>query len=225
MTTREELRSMIRLRLGDIAETPTLSDDQINQWIDDGLREYAIHFPRLSELHISCSAAVREYVLDGRTDESGITINGARMILGVEYPYGKHPPQTLLRRSEQDGRGFLGENVYDVRNGLSITLVLGPLPGGTETMGVQVACDYPVLTLDTDEILIPARHLELIVLSTRWMALQELATTEALDPSPTGVILSGLSSMLSRAREDYQSRLDEYLKQHSSGGEMVCWGD
>lgn len=223
MTTRVEIRAMIRNRLGDLATTPVLSDDQINQWIDDSLREYSIHFPRLAELHITCSAAVRTYIVDGRTDESGNTIGGAQSILSVEYPYGEEPPRFLLRRGELDGRGFLGKNVYDVRTGSSLTLVLGPLPAGAETIGLQVACDHPVLALDTSETTAPERHLELVILFSRWLALQELATTEAIDPSPTGVILSGLSTMLSRAREDYESRLEEYLLCDSPGGEIIKW--
>lgn len=223
MTTRAELRTMIRLRLGDTAETPALTDDQLNQWIDDSLREYSIHFPRLAELHITCSAAVREYVVDGRTDESGITISGAQSILRVEYPYGKEPPQFLLRRSALDGRGFLGENVYDVHLGSSLTLVLALTPVGTETIGVQVSCDHPSLALEASETTAPERHLELLILFVRLLALQELATTEALDPSPTGVILSGLSTLLSRGREEYESRLEEYLLCESPGGEITRW--
>ncbi len=224
MTNREELRTMIRLRLGDMAETPILTDEQVNQWINDSIREYSIHFPRQTELRIPCLALVREYGLEGKTDESGVEAKGVRQVLRVEYPLGEDPPQILLRRSELDGRGFQEENVYDVRANPPLTLVLGPLPKGTETLGVHISCDYPALSLDTDIPTLPDRRLELIVLFTRLLALQELAATEAIDPSPTGVILTGLSTMLARAREDYESQLAEYQKSDSPGGVITRWG-
>ncbi len=225
MTTRIELRTMIRNRLGDLAETPVLTDDQINQWINDSIREYSIHFPRPTELHIACSGSIREYSVNGRTDESGAIISGVRSILRVDYPYGEDPPQILLRRSELDGRGFFGEKVYEARASPQMTLVLGPLPDGTETIGVQATCDHPLLTLDASGTTLPAHHLELIILFTRLLALQELAATEATDPSPTGVILTGLSTMLSRAREDYETRLAQYLRNDSPGSLITSWGD
>jgi hypothetical protein len=223
MTTREDLRTMIRLRLGDIAETPVLTDDQINQWIDNSIREYSIHFPRHAELHIPCVASVRDYAVDGRTDESGAEVSGARAILRVEYPLGEDPPQILLRHSELDGRGFCDENVYDVRANPALTLLLGSSPRGTETIGVQITCDHPALSLDADILTLPDHHLELVVLFTRLLALQELAATEAIDPSPTGVILTGLSTMLARAREDYETKLAEYINNDSLGGEIIRW--
>jgi hypothetical protein len=224
MTTRENLRTMIRLRLGDITETPILTDDQINQWIDDSVREYSIHFPRPAELHIVCSESNREYAVNGKIDESGKTVCGARAILKVEYPHGEDPPKFLLRRRELDGRGFYGENVYDVRADPSMSLLIGPLPTGTEMLAIQLTCDHPPLSLDTDRLTLPDRHLELIILFARLLALQELAVTEATDPSPTGVILTGLSTMLARAREDYESKLTEYINNDSTGGLIIGWG-
>jgi len=223
MTTREDLRTIIRLRLGDVAETPILSNDQLDQWINDSLREYSVHFPRLAELHIVCSASVREYTINGRTDESGVTIAGAKSILRVEYPTGMQPPQVLVQRSELDGRGFCGENVYDVRQSPELTLVLGAEPVSSQTIAIQLSCDYPSLTLDAAEISAPERHLELLILFPRLLALQELATTEAIDPSPTGVILSGLSTMLSRAREEYDTKLADYLRIQSPGSQATGW--
>ncbi|MBN1537538.1 MAG: hypothetical protein JW908_12445 [Anaerolineales bacterium] len=225
MTTREDLRTMIRLRLGDLGETPVLTDEQINQWINDSIREYSMHFPRLSELQIECSASVREYSINGEIDESGKIINSAKAILCVEYPMNQEPPKSLLRRHEWDRRGFLGKHVYDVRSDPAMTLVLGLLPNGTETIGVLLTCDHPVLTLDTDVTTVPDRHLELILIYSRLLALQELAATEAIQPSPTGVVLSGLASMLTRTQNDYQTRLKQYILSNSQGGQRIGWGN
>jgi hypothetical protein len=225
MTTREELREIIRMRLGDLAETPVLTDDQINQWINDAIREYGIHFPRRAELHITCLEGVREYALNGRTDESGLTSSGTRHVLRVEYPYNEDPPQILIRRSELDTGGFLGEKVYDVRDSPEMILVIGLAPQGTETIAAQLACDHPLLDQDTSVTTLPDQHLELIILFVRLLALQELAATEASDPSPTGVILTGLASMVSRAQEEYAARLAEYRLSSSPGSRTTGWDE
>lgn len=224
MTNRGELRTMVRMRLGDIAEAPILTDTQLNQWINDSIREYSVHFPRQAELRFACSAGEREYTLDGRTDESGEMVLGTQAVWRVAYLIGENPPQILLRRSELDGRGFSGELVYDVQQSPQFTLILGPLPRGTETIGVIVLCDHPLLDQDTDVLSLPEHHLELVILFIRLLALQELAASEACDPSSTGVILTGLTTMLSHAKDDYTTTLAMYQKRSSPGGFMTSWG-
>lgn len=222
MVNRQELRTMIRLRLGDVAETPVLTDAQLNQWINDSIREYSNHFPRLAEVHIACSAGVREYSLNGRMDESGVAVSGADAVLRVEYPLGEKPPRILLRRSEMDSR-FIGKNCYNLRNDLPVTLVLGSVPKGMEVLSVWITCAHSLLAQDADEISLPEHHLELIILFTRLLALQELAMGEAVDPSPTGVILTGLNSMAARAKQDYETTLAVYINCSSPGGSISKW--
>ncbi len=63
MTTyyRIDLRTLCRRRLGDLTTPYKWSDEQINQFINDAIADYSMHFPRVQTQTISCSDDTREY--------------------------------------------------------------------------------------------------------------------------------------------------------------------
>jgi len=48
--TRQDLRDLCRRRLGDETVPYKWSDLQVNQWINDAIADYSVHFPRTSPL-------------------------------------------------------------------------------------------------------------------------------------------------------------------------------
>ncbi|GAH04377.1 unnamed protein product, partial [marine sediment metagenome] len=85
---RYELRALCRRRLGDLTSPYTWSDDQVNQWINDAIAAYSIHFPRHRSTTIACSDDDRSYQMPA----------GTISIISVEYPDGNDPPTYLYQR-------------------------------------------------------------------------------------------------------------------------------
>src|SRR5512135_379203 len=83
--TRGQLRDLCRRRLGDLAVPYKWSDLQINQWINDSIADYSIHFPRRATLKFDCTTGVHAYDLPP----------DCQAVLRVEYPHGEDPPEYL----------------------------------------------------------------------------------------------------------------------------------
>ena len=92
MTTRLDLRNLCRRRLGDLVAPYYWSDLQLNQWINDAVADYGLHFPRTLSLEIETGAGEHTYDLPA-------DFQAARR---VEYPAGENPPAVLQRLSHRE---------------------------------------------------------------------------------------------------------------------------
>jgi hypothetical protein len=92
-----------RCRLGDLSPTYKWSDLQLNQWINDAIADYSLHFPRLLELKIDCTAGGHSYQLPA----------DARAILAVEYPEGQDPPAYLTPGDRFSAGFYTSAALYD----------------------------------------------------------------------------------------------------------------
>jgi hypothetical protein len=79
MATRAELRARCRTELGDPAAAPVWSDDQLNQWIEEAIRdELTFITPLVQQTSIAAVADQRGYALPA----------GCRRVAAVEHPPG-----------------------------------------------------------------------------------------------------------------------------------------
>jgi len=85
---RPDVRALCRRRLGDLSSPYKWNDEQVNQWINDAIAAYSIHFPQTISATINCADDDREYDLPA----------GIMQIQHVEYPDGEDPPVYLSRR-------------------------------------------------------------------------------------------------------------------------------
>jgi hypothetical protein len=219
MSTRLELRVLVRRRLGDLAASYTFSDEQLNQWINDAIADYSLHFPWKKVESIDCSAGVHEYALPA--DFHGV--------LSVEYPAGDDPPTYLARLDYRDPQFGLGDGCYDLT-----TILIDPISGAAgpaiylsadaetgETICVQYLGEHNYLDAENATTTIPDRHFELLVLFCRWAAYQELAMAEAANPDPTGLALGSLELNAGRAERQYRKEMAVYLQNDGESGQVV----
>jgi hypothetical protein len=224
MTTRLDLRNLCRRRLGDLTAPYHWSDLQVNQWINDAIADYSIHFPRQLSEEISTTAQVQQYDLP----------EGFIAVLSVEYPalsganvpadelpptYLQHLSYTELDFWELSGR-------YDVvhrDDGSDASeLWLSDSPAEDEVIRLEYLAEHASLDDDGDLCTVPDRHLELLVLFVRWAALQELAATEARSPDLTTSALSTLDINASRAEQTYRQQLEATLRAEGKSA-VVGW--
>lgn len=207
MTTyyRADLRKLVRRRLGDLETPYTFSDEQINQWINDAIADYSMHFPLTKTQTINCSDDTRNY--DLATDFIAA--------LNIEYPEGEDPPIYLLFREKThpdfwqvNGYYFVEKEIGD--NDLDI-IYISQKPSTGEDIKVTYNARHSFLDDDdTDPVTVPEEHLELIILYVRWVSYQELAATESASPDPTAHKASALELNAERAENAYRKALKVY---------------
>jgi hypothetical protein len=216
MTTRLDLRNLVRRRLGDLALPYHWSDLQLNQWLNDAIADYGLYFPRTLCQEIAAKAGVRAYELPGDFQSA----------IRIEYPDGEEPPCLLQRLSmeEQDFWELAGR--YDIlaRGDAAIPgeLWLSDSPHDGETIRFNYLADHASLDDDGDVTSVPDRHLELLLLFVRWASLQELTSSEARNPNPGSLSLSALDANTLRAEATYRQQVAQALRRESASA-VVSW--
>lgn len=215
MTTRSDLRNLCRRRLGDITPPLYFADLLLNQWINDAIADYSLHFPRRVDLELTTAAGQTAYPLPA----------GSRAVLRVEYPAGEQPPRRLARLSRHDP-GFWGAAVYDLARSLAEgepdQLVLGLAPASGEGLRVRLQADHAWLGHDDDVTTVLDRHLELLAQFVKWKSLEELAALEARNPHPTTLVMGTLELNAYRAERAYRKALEVAREAESESG-VVRW--
>ena len=198
MTNRGDARdSILRERLASVSDWP---DATLNQWINDAIAEYSVHFPRYLTGTINCVADQVEYSLSSLTNP--------QRILCVEYPDGGDPMTFLARRAVNDTRGFWGKDYYDVWGADSpSTLVIGQKPSLGEDIVVHYLGDHDYPSTDNDVLTVPDRHLEGLALFVWMCAARELLAAEAADPQTTTLLLAQFDVLVYRAGREFREWL------------------
>jgi len=207
--TRSQLRDLVRRRLGDDSVPYKWSDLQVNQWINDAIADYSVHFPRTITLKIDCTAGTHYYnlPLDIKT------------VISVEYPKGEDPPEFLTLSDRLLPEFFESDTLYCVEPSIDAVtaglLWISSDPLATEDINLIYQGDHAYLDDDADAVTVIDRHLELIMLYVRWAGFQELATTESSNPDPTSLALSTLELNAYRAQRLYYQSMNEAEKAES----------
>lgn len=207
---RPDVRALCRRRLGDLTSPYKWNDTQINQWINDAIAVYSIHFPQTLSTTINCADDDREYNLPA----------GTMQIQNVEYPDGEDPPEYLYRRElthpdfwQEDG--FYSFQAATTNTSIAILYISEKPATGEDIIVTYDGEHYYLDDDDTDELTVMERHLDLIILYVRMSAYQELATTESGDPDPTTLMSGTLELNAFRASREYRIALAAFLKKDS----------
>ena len=97
------LNESARRLTGDTASA-VWTDLQINDWINDAIRDISIHFPRVITTDLSTTLNTREYDLE---------LNFLQPF-SVEYPQGEDPPIYLIRRPYTHPLFWQQDGYYDI---------------------------------------------------------------------------------------------------------------
>jgi len=182
---RGQLRDLCRRRLGDLAVPYKWSDLQVNQWINDAIADYSIHFPRRVALKIDCATGMHTYDLPA----------DCHAVLRVEYPHGEYPPKYLQLSDSASPFFYDSGYLYDFAPAMDADtpgqIIISASPLSIEDIEIIYQGDHTYLDDDAGEVTVLDRHLELVMLYVRWAAYQELATTESSDPDQPGAEHAG----------------------------------
>lgn len=213
MTTRGELRELVRQELNDEGTTRLWSDARLDRWIVEAVRWYGREFPRERSVQLATVAGQAEYALPA--DWNG------RDVWRVEHPPGV--PRAPLGASAGPGTEADGAEppAYEVYGG---ALALRPAPAATgEVVVVRYGAGYPEPSADGEVLATPDGDDDLLVLFVCGRALRWLDVDEAKRQRFERTRGVGASAVAQAYEEELRRRAAQRRRPLRSG-RLVAWG-
>lgn len=211
MTTRAQLRTSVRSVLADVFQ---FRDTQLNQWIEDAIRDYSTRLPFVDVGGLSVIDGVRFYCLTTSVNE------GLVDVLQVEYPTGRTPRRFLTRLSEHS-LAFYGGPYYDI-NAQNYTqsgehlelkwLALGETPTTGQGIWLEYTRPHRIPTSDATVLSVPDAHLEVLRTYILWRAALALEVDESVSVTRNEAVIQRLGLSAARLEQTYRQRLDAISK-------------
>lgn len=198
----------VRYLTGDTSVSPMFSDAQLTDFINRAIEDLSQHFPRRIVYSITTTAGDHAYDLP-------LT---AIAVLSAEFPRGQTPPRYLRRMDHLSPLFFSSdENYAFIRPADSSSLnppyiIISQSPAAGLYLDLNLLSEHNALTSGSDVSSILERHMHLIGLFARWKCMQELSTSEAMDPDPLQMRLMTEEINSKRAEAAYRDALAEAKK-------------
>jgi hypothetical protein len=214
-----DIADLAQRTLSDSAGTVWIQAD-VEYWVLEAIRDYSTHFHRTCEETINASDGVHEYSL---------TRDFIDMVL-VEYPSGEDPPIFLQRMPRTDPRFWLSDRYYDLelsREEDTESLIWISAEGET---GEQIAYTYLAAYYDGAatpipdvEVLVPDRHIPILVQYVEWKATSERLFDELMDPDRTIHLIDGMVKAVEAKRQAYDQAIAAALAEAVRSGWTSRW--
>lgn len=206
--------------LNDESDT-TWDTEMIGTFLNDGIRDYSQHFPRVKAQSIAMSADERQYDLP--EDIIGI--------LTVEYPAGNDPPQYLTRKNYTAAGFWESPGFYDIiaarDDNNADELWISARPSDGETAVITYNAYHQLLAnpaTPTEANTVPQEHQGLLVKYVAWQALLHLAWAEQQSPtSNSSLLMAQLAQNGRRAELAYHTALQQALYAAEGQSRQTHW--
>lgn len=217
MTTLGELAEKALNQVGD-SGAGTWSQELIEEWCIDAIRDYSQHLPRTRIYGIVTTEGEQKYDLP----------SDFRAMLSVQYPVAAEPPVYLERLSFEDARFWRMPGYYDVIHHDDAEdpdeLWISQTPGDAEGIRTIFKADHAFDLGTDDEITVPGRHEHILVDFVLWRAWLELLGKEQQKPtSNSSLLMSQYASNADRAKRQYVESLARAIRSEEGQSERVTW--
>lgn len=216
VTAQDLIDDNIRPALDD-ALAAEFTDAELLSFLNEAIREYTQHFPRIGETALTAVAQQRTYTLPLNT----------RNIIAVEYPTGEDP-QTWLNKMDRQRPSFARFEYYDFlpTNDLTtapvILLSFDPVAAETITVTRQYEHDYELTV--SDYITVPSDHHHILTQYVLFAAArQEQAREEANPTSSSSLLMSQYASNTRRYELAYLNAINRILYHRRGKSTTVSW--
>lgn len=211
-----DLLASIRVALGDEAEA-SWSDGQLLSFLNEAVREYSQHRPRLGEVTIAAVAGERTYPLPW--DAAGVISARYEDNEGVS---------TIIYRLGYKNRHFDGGWVYDFLSRRDLTsaplLVVGFEPAAGGALVVRYLRPHDSDLAPDSAVTVPGDHHHVLVGYVLFAAARQLQAREQANPtSSSSLLMSQLAANTRRLELAYLNALNRILTQRQGEGEIVSW--
>ncbi len=217
MTTLADLADQIQILLSD-SGAATWSQSVIEGWVNDAIRDYSNHFPRLVTSTIATSADDRSYDLPTDFQE----------IVTVEYPTGEEPPEYLSRLSFKHADFYQGDYWYDIIRREDVDdadeLWMSKKPGASETITITYNASHDHALASGDSVTVPSKHHNILTAFVYWKAAQELQSAEQQSPtSSSSLLMAQLANNADRLKRAYATAVAQALAGQEGRAARVVW--
>ncbi len=207
-----------RAALADAGDTPAWSDAELLIFLNEAIREYSQHLPRVAETRLAAVAGVRRYALPADT----------RALLSVEYPEGRDPAVYLTRLAHKSRRFGQNSSAYDFlpRHDLTAapSLLLSFDPAAGETLVVRHTQPHASAATANDDLTVPADHHHVLLGYVLFAAARQLQAAEQANPTGGSLMMAQLAANARRHELAYLNALNRILTQRQGESSVVAWG-
>lgn len=196
----------------------TWDTEMIATFLNDGIRDYSQHFPRVKTDSISLTTDTAVYDLNA--DYMGI--------LSVEYPDGEDPQEYSDRRPYTHPDFWDVDGYYDVIHHADVSdpsqVILSDDDVATgETAVIEYHAHHQIIT-DTASIAgantVPVHHQQLLTKYVLWQAAQHLASAEQQTPtSSSSLLMAQLAQNARRLELSYATGIQQAV--YAAEGESI----
>ena len=203
-------------------DNSTWTVSQFIKWINDAVRDYSNHFPRIQTDSISLTTGTAEYDLN--VDYLGV--------LSVEYPDGEDPREYLVRRSYRHADFWSVDGYYDIVKTGDVAAALSRLIFSEDvTTGETAVVEYhAVHDLITDAsdlagtVTVPDPHQPLLVKYVQWQATANLTFAEQQSPtSNSSLLMAQLAQNARRFELSYATALLQAVYASEGESQPLNW--
>ena len=199
----------------------TWDTEMIANWINDAIRDYSQHFPRIRTQTISCAAGDQEYDLNA----------DFLAVLSVEYPVGEDPRVFLSRLAFQHPDLQSGVFWYDIVSRLDDTnqseLWISAEPAAGETISIEYHAHHALMddpASPSGESSVPPTHQHLLVKYVLWQATLHLMFAEQQSPtSSSSLLMAQLSQNARRLESAYHTAVRQALYAADGCSQSTPW--
>jgi hypothetical protein len=214
--TAQNLIDLTQAALDD-AGAAEFSEAELLGWLNEGIREYSNHFPRISQTDLTAVAQDRDYNLP----------YDARTILTVEYPAGEDPPSYLTRRPYDDRKWSHAEH-YDFFHHRNLTtyprLFLSFDPTADETIRVTYQHPHDHRLTVSDNLTVPDYHHHIIIQYIQFAAARFQMNQEQANPtSSSSLLMAQLASNMRRLELSYLNSINRALLDRNGRSHTATW--
>ena len=209
-----------RAALADAGQSPAWSDGELLIFLNEAIREYSQHLPRVAETRLAAVAGQRRYGLPADT----------RAVLSVEYPEGREPAVYLARLAHKSRRfgqsGLLSAYDFLPRHDLTAApaLLLSFDPAAGETLVVRHTQPHATAATANDSLTAPAEHHHVLLGYVLFAAARQLQAAEQANPTGGSLLMAQLAANARRHELSYLNALNRILTQRQGESNVVAWG-
>ena len=199
----------------------TWDTEMIGTFLNDGIRDYSQHFPRVRSITINMTEGSQVYELP--QDFQGI--------LTVEYPAGAKPAQYLVQMAYSAAGFWDSVNFYDIMhtadNSIVDELWLSFKPAGGETAVIIYHAHHNLISdpsAPTGANTVPAQHQHLLLLYVQWKASLHLANAEQQNPtSNSSLLMAQLAQNARRNELSFHTAMEQAIYAAEGDSKQMVW--
>ena len=218
--TLADLVTRILISLNDEGNA-TWDTEMIATFLNDGIRDYSQHFPRVLTDSISMATGTAEYDLNADYME----------VLSVEYPDGENPREYSVRRPYTHDEFWDNAGYYDIiphRDEADASQVIFSDDVATGETAVIEYHAHHQLIIDTGTITgsntVPPIHQQLLTKYVMWQAAAHLASAEQQSPtSNSSLLMAQLAQNARRLELSYATAVQQAVYADEGRSTTINW--